>query len=151
MEIVELSTRLEGTDTEHYNKAADYWQSVTPTINGMLGEMMKWSPVTTCPANTQRRYWVLLKYVNYEISWPVPVLVSDDVKSKQASNHFMNKDFSPLQEGLPKSHRLISTAPPSSSNFSSNPRSLSGQREHWTAEQGLAELPNIFSASILIR
>ena len=39
MEIVELSTRLEGTDTEHYNKAADYWQSVTPTINGMLGEM----------------------------------------------------------------------------------------------------------------
>ena len=39
MEIVELSTRLEGTDTEHYNKAADYWQSVTPTINGMLGEI----------------------------------------------------------------------------------------------------------------
>ena len=39
MEIVELSTRLEGTDTEHYNKAADYRQSVTPTINGMLGEM----------------------------------------------------------------------------------------------------------------
>ena len=38
MEIVELSTRLEGTDTAHYNKAADYWQSVTPTINGMLGE-----------------------------------------------------------------------------------------------------------------
>ena len=39
MEIVELHTRLEGTDTEHYNKAADYWQSVTPTINGMLGEI----------------------------------------------------------------------------------------------------------------
>ena len=39
MEIVELSTRLEGTDTDHYNKAADYWQSVTPTINGMLGEI----------------------------------------------------------------------------------------------------------------
>jgi len=41
MEIVELSTRLEGTDTAHYNKAADYWQSVTPTINGMLGGFAK--------------------------------------------------------------------------------------------------------------
>ena len=37
MEIVEVGTRNEGTDTQYYNKAADYWQGVTPTIDGMLG------------------------------------------------------------------------------------------------------------------
>ena len=37
MEIIEVETKHEGTDTEYYTKAADYWENVTPTINGMLG------------------------------------------------------------------------------------------------------------------
>ena len=37
MEIIEVSTKHEGTDTEYYSKAADYWENVTPTTNGMLG------------------------------------------------------------------------------------------------------------------
>jgi len=41
MEIVEVGTRNEGTDTQYYNKAADYWQGVTPTIDGMLGGFAK--------------------------------------------------------------------------------------------------------------
>ena len=40
MEIIEVETRLEGTDTQYYSKAADYWAEVTPTIEGMLGR--KW-------------------------------------------------------------------------------------------------------------
>ena len=39
MEIIEVSTKNEGTDTDYYNKAADYWEKVTPTINGMLGKI----------------------------------------------------------------------------------------------------------------
>ena len=38
MEIIEVATKQEGTDTEYYSKAADYWENVTPTINGMLGQ-----------------------------------------------------------------------------------------------------------------
>ena len=38
MEIIEVDSRNEGTDTQYYSKAADYWQNVTPTIDGMLGE-----------------------------------------------------------------------------------------------------------------
>jgi len=41
MEIIEVSTKHEGTDTQYYNKAADYWQGVTPTIDGMLGGFAK--------------------------------------------------------------------------------------------------------------
>ena len=37
MEIITVSTKQEGTDTAYYSKAADYWQNVTPTIDGMLG------------------------------------------------------------------------------------------------------------------
>ena len=39
MEIIEISEQFDDSNTEYYNKAADYWQSVTPTINGMLGKM----------------------------------------------------------------------------------------------------------------
>ena len=41
MEIVDVSEKLDGTDTQHYSRAADYWQSVTPTIDGMLGGFAK--------------------------------------------------------------------------------------------------------------
>jgi len=41
MEIIEVETKHEGTDTEYYTKAADYWENVTPTINGMLGGFAK--------------------------------------------------------------------------------------------------------------
>jgi len=41
MEIIEVESKHEGTDTEYYTKAADYWENVTPTINGMLGGFAK--------------------------------------------------------------------------------------------------------------
>ena len=46
MEIIEVETRLEGTDTQYYSKAADYWAEVTPTIEGMLGR--KWQLKQGC-------------------------------------------------------------------------------------------------------
>jgi len=45
MEIVEVEDRQDGTDIEYYNKAADYWQNVTPTIDGMLGGFAKISHI----------------------------------------------------------------------------------------------------------
>jgi len=41
MEIVDLDTKHEGTDTEYYSKAADYWANVPTTIDGMLGGFAK--------------------------------------------------------------------------------------------------------------
>lgn len=41
MEIIEISERCDGSNTEYYSKAADYWQNVTPTIDGMLGGFAK--------------------------------------------------------------------------------------------------------------
>ena len=41
MDIVEVATCLEGTDTQYYSKAKDYWGGVTPTIDGMLGGFAK--------------------------------------------------------------------------------------------------------------
>jgi hypothetical protein len=41
MEIVELEATNDGTDTEYYSKAADYWAAVPTTIDGMLGGFAK--------------------------------------------------------------------------------------------------------------
>ena len=41
MEIIEISEQFDDSNTEYYNKAADYWQNVTPTIDGMLGGFAK--------------------------------------------------------------------------------------------------------------
>jgi len=45
VEIIDVSEKQEGTETEYYSKAADYWQSVTPTIDGMLGGFAKISHI----------------------------------------------------------------------------------------------------------
>jgi len=45
MEIIDVSEKQEGTDIPYYNKAADYWQNVTPTIDGMLGGFAKISHI----------------------------------------------------------------------------------------------------------
>ena len=41
MEIIEISDLNEETNTDYYKAAADYWQNVTPTIDGMLGGFAK--------------------------------------------------------------------------------------------------------------
>ena len=41
MEIIEISEKCDETNTEYYSRAADYWQNVTPTIDGMLGGFAK--------------------------------------------------------------------------------------------------------------
>ena len=35
--IVVCATHLEGTDNKYYNDGANYWSSVDPSVNGMLG------------------------------------------------------------------------------------------------------------------
>ena len=35
--IVVCETHLEGTDNKYYNDGANYWSSVDPSVNGMLG------------------------------------------------------------------------------------------------------------------
>ena len=43
--IVVPEERIEGTDTKYYNAAADYWEQINPTIDGMLGGYGKISNV----------------------------------------------------------------------------------------------------------
>eukprot|EP00090_Calanus_glacialis_P032858 TRINITY_DN5442_c0_g1_i1.p1 TRINITY_DN5442_c0_g1~~TRINITY_DN5442_c0_g1_i1.p1 ORF type:complete len:241 (-),score=78.59 TRINITY_DN5442_c0_g1_i1:81-803(-) len=62
MEIIEVATKQEGTDTEYYSKAADYWENVTPTINGMLGGFAKISHTDIDGSNKFLK--VLLKVEN---------------------------------------------------------------------------------------
>ena len=49
-----LHTKQEVTDTEYYSKAADYWENVTPIINGMLGQQLVRAECVRCP-------WALLR------------------------------------------------------------------------------------------
>ena len=49
-----LHTKQEVTDTEYYSKAADYWENVTPSINGMLGQQLVRAECVRCP-------WALLQ------------------------------------------------------------------------------------------
>ena len=46
MEIIEISEKCDETNTEYYSRAADYWQNVTPTIDGMLGGFAKYLTLT---------------------------------------------------------------------------------------------------------
>jgi len=41
LSIVKCDAKSEETDVEYYNKAADYWGSVDPTLDGMLGGFAK--------------------------------------------------------------------------------------------------------------
>ena len=56
MDIVEVATCLEGTDTQYYSKAKDYWGGVTPTIDGMLGGFAKVSCYWPVPGHVAAAY-----------------------------------------------------------------------------------------------
>jgi len=65
MEIVEVENKKDGTDTEYYNKAADYWAAVPTTIDGMLGGFAKISHTDIDGSNK------LLKLLMKVCRWPV--------------------------------------------------------------------------------
>ena len=40
-----MEERLDGTDVDYYKNAANYWEKIDPTVEGMLGGFAKISPL----------------------------------------------------------------------------------------------------------
>jgi len=88
VEIVKCDEKNEQTDIEYYNKAANYWEGVNPTLDGMLGGFAKISHIDIEGSSK------LLKLLFQEESGPGKVRALDcGAGIGRVTKHLLSKHF----------------------------------------------------------